>query len=91
MTGNPTYPLLYKVFDGPKWDEVRDARFARAHSAGGVGGKEFGLAAGGYPGEYANGQPISGLEQMESEDAKIFHAGTQLQGDSVVTSVKCYS
>jgi len=44
------------------------------------------LAAGGYPGEYAKGQPISGLEQKESEDAKVFHAGTQLQGDSVVTS-----
>jgi len=48
LTGNPIYPLLYNVFDGPKWDEVRDARFAQAHSAGGVGGKEFGLAAGGY-------------------------------------------
>lgn len=43
------------------------------------------LAAGGYPGSYAKGKVISGLES-EVENAKVFHAGTKLDGDNVVTS-----
>jgi len=44
------------------------------------------LAAGGYPGDYRNGEVIQGLPQQESADGKGFHAGTRLQGDDVVTS-----
>ena len=44
------------------------------------------LAAGGYPGSYAKGLPISGLGQGESADAKVFHAGTALKDGKVVTS-----
>ncbi len=44
------------------------------------------LAAGGYPGSYAKGLPISGLGQGESADAKVFHAGTALAEGDVVTS-----
>ena len=44
------------------------------------------LAAGGYPGSYAKGLPISGLGQGESADAKVFHAGTALKDGNVVTS-----
>ncbi len=44
------------------------------------------LAAGGYPGDYRNGEVIQGLPQQESADGKVFHAGTHLQGDDVVTS-----
>lgn len=44
------------------------------------------LAAGGYPGDYRNGEVIQGLPQQESAEGKIFHAGTRLQGDDVVTS-----
>ncbi|MGK8663790.1 phosphoribosylamine--glycine ligase [Serratia marcescens] len=44
------------------------------------------LAAGGYPGDYRNGEVIQGLPQQESTDGKVFHAGTRLQGDDVVTS-----
>ncbi|WP_189402629.1 phosphoribosylamine--glycine ligase [Arenicella chitinivorans] len=44
------------------------------------------LAAGGYPESYAKGKPISGLDDCDSADCKTFHAGTALQGDSVVTS-----
>jgi len=35
------------------------------------------LAAGGYPGHYNKGDIISGLSEADSEDAKVFHAGTQ--------------
>ncbi|MEH6565009.1 MAG: phosphoribosylamine--glycine ligase [Halopseudomonas sp.] len=44
------------------------------------------LAAGGYPGDYAKGLPISGLAQAQADDGKVFYAGTALQGDQVVTS-----
>ncbi|BEN56997.1 phosphoribosylamine--glycine ligase [Serratia marcescens] len=44
------------------------------------------LAAGGYPGDYRNGEVIQGLPQRESADGKVFHAGTRLQGNDVVTS-----
>lgn len=43
------------------------------------------LAAGGYPGSYAKGKVISGLESSV-ENAKVFHAGTKLDGDNVVTN-----
>ena len=45
------------------------------------------LAAGGYPGEYKKGELITGLERAaELAEVKVFHAGTQLQGDAAVTS-----
>jgi phosphoribosylamine--glycine ligase len=44
------------------------------------------LAAGGYPGDYNNGDVIQGLPQQESADGKVFHAGTRMQGNDVVTS-----
>lgn len=44
------------------------------------------LAAGGYPGSYAKGMPISGLDQATAADAKVFHAGTALHDQQVVTS-----
>ncbi|MFI8418494.1 phosphoribosylamine--glycine ligase [Serratia sp. NPDC078593] len=44
------------------------------------------LAAGGYPAEYRTGDIIHGLPQQESADGKVFHAGTHLEGNDVVTS-----
>lgn len=44
------------------------------------------LAAGGYPSDYNNGEVIQGLPQQESADGKVFHAGTRMQGNDVVTS-----
>lgn len=44
------------------------------------------LAAGGYPGSYHNGQAIYGLPLEEVPDGKVFHAGTRLQSERVVTS-----
>jgi len=44
------------------------------------------MAAGGYPGSYAKGAAISGLEQAESSGAMVFHAGTSREGSAVVTS-----
>ena len=44
------------------------------------------LAAGGYPMDYAKGKVIAGLPTESNEQAKVFHAGTSLSGDDVVTS-----
>ena len=44
------------------------------------------LAAAGYPESYRSGDIISGLHHAESADTKVFHAGTALQEDNVVTS-----
>ncbi|GAB5413346.1 MAG: phosphoribosylamine--glycine ligase [Congregibacter sp.] len=44
------------------------------------------LAAGGYPGSYAKGAPISGLESVASSQAKVFHAGTQRQDNGTVVT-----
>jgi phosphoribosylamine--glycine ligase len=43
------------------------------------------MAAGGYPGDYAKGSPISGLPE-DSNSAKVFHAGTKLDGKHVLTN-----
>jgi phosphoribosylamine--glycine ligase len=45
------------------------------------------LAAGGYPGSYEKGKPIRGLDQASAvPGVTVFHAGTALEGDQVVTS-----
>ena len=43
------------------------------------------MAAGGYPDAYAKGSAISGLKD-DIEDTKVFHAGTQIQADTIVTA-----
>ncbi len=44
------------------------------------------LAAGGYPDAYAKGKVISGLDTPAPANAKIFHAGTKLDGNKVLTN-----
>jgi phosphoribosylamine--glycine ligase len=44
------------------------------------------MASGGYPGPFERGHVISGLARAASmADVKVFHAGTKLEGDHVVT------
>ena len=44
------------------------------------------MAAGGYPGSYPKGHPISGLDSNFPEHVKVFHAGTALSDGGVVTN-----
>jgi len=45
------------------------------------------LSAGGYPGVYEKGKPIRGLEAFrDTDDVRVFHAGTSFNGDEIVTS-----
>ena len=44
------------------------------------------LAAGGYPDKYTKGDSISGLDNIDSRETKVFHAGTELKNGQVVTN-----
>jgi phosphoribosylamine--glycine ligase len=45
------------------------------------------MASEGYPGPYAKGRPVRGLDQAaEVPDVKVFHAGTALKDGQVVTN-----
>jgi phosphoribosylamine--glycine ligase len=44
------------------------------------------LAAGGYPDSYQKGAVISGLPSTENTTSKVFHAGTQQQGNDIITA-----
>ena len=44
------------------------------------------LAAGGYPGSYARGAEISGLDGDPGESRKVFHAGTSRKNGAIVTN-----
>ena len=43
------------------------------------------LAAGGYPGIYARGKPISGLDRDPGKGRKVFHAGTMREAPTAPT------
>ena len=44
------------------------------------------MAAGGYPGAYEKGMIITGLDEAEQTGAKVFHAGTAIEGGQTVTA-----
>jgi phosphoribosylamine--glycine ligase len=61
-----------------------DASIAKLHSATAVC---VVMASHGYPDDYQIGKQIYGLENIKAEDGVVvFHAGTKLDGNTVVTS-----
>lgn len=44
------------------------------------------LVSGGYPGNYTKGFEISGLDILNEDDVLVFHAGTTMADDTVVTN-----
>jgi phosphoribosylamine--glycine ligase len=43
-------------------------------------------ASGGYPGKYASGLPIAGLDSVLDPEVVVFHSGTALQDGTMVTA-----
>jgi len=43
------------------------------------------MAAGGYPGSYTTGDPISGLETIDDPAVKVFHAATRQRDGQIVS------
>jgi phosphoribosylamine---glycine ligase len=43
-------------------------------------------ASGGYPGKYTSGKLITGLPDQHPEDVVVFHSGTAVKGDQIVTA-----
>jgi phosphoribosylamine--glycine ligase len=44
------------------------------------------IVSGGYPGDYKVGELINGLSQNQKENTIVFHSGTQLKNNDVVTN-----
>ena len=44
------------------------------------------MASGGYPGSYVKGEPIYGLEEAETAETLVFHAGTAEKDGKIVTN-----
>jgi phosphoribosylamine--glycine ligase len=44
------------------------------------------LVSGGYPGNYTKGYEISGLDILNEDDVLVFHAGTAMADEAVVTN-----
>ena len=44
------------------------------------------MAAGGYPADYRKGDLITGIDDANGDSCKVFHAGTQLEGNDVLTN-----
>jgi phosphoribosylamine--glycine ligase len=77
--GEPLLPLLQSVAAGalPSREVIASGR------------KRVGVvvASGGYPGEFAIGKPISGLDRAAAlADVRVFHAGTKQSGGGVVSA-----
>ena len=79
MLKGDLYTLLSSALDG-KLDEVK-AEFNPGAACCVV------LASQGYPGSYKKGLSISGLEEAARvPGVKVFHAGTKIENDAIVTS-----
>ena len=77
LLNDDLYAILDACVDG-RLDEI-GVRWRRDACASVV------LASPGYPGDYPKGLPISGLE-IQSENVVVFHAGTAVKDNQVVTA-----
>ena len=44
------------------------------------------IASGGYPESYSKGHVITGLDDIQIEDSRVFHSGTALEKNDIVTN-----
>jgi phosphoribosylamine---glycine ligase len=88
--GDPETQAILPCLDGDLLAALASAAGgsvdAGAVSASGQAAVTVVLAAGGYPDQGDSGSPIAGLAEAEAEGALVFHAGTALRDDTVVTN-----
>jgi phosphoribosylamine--glycine ligase len=70
---------LFNAVSGQKLREIRIRQEPRTACT-------IVAVSGGYPGHYEKGLPITGLDQPLPPDSLIFHAGTRLEKEAVVTN-----
>lgn len=88
--GDPeTQPLMMRLQSDllPLLDHAVDGTLNEAtvqwHPGSAIG---IVVAAGEYPAGSSQGEPISGIEDALQHDCEVFHAGTRLEGDQLVTA-----
>ncbi len=93
--GDPETQVVLPLFDGDFLRLLGESARARittetmeqSHSRRQSAAVCVVLASGGYPGGYASGFPIDGLDALEGrEDILVFHAGTREKDGRVVTA-----
>ncbi|MDD5729242.1 MAG: phosphoribosylamine--glycine ligase [Victivallales bacterium] len=88
--GDPEVQAVMRRFRGDLLDtmlKVVDGRLAEAEIAWSDDAAVcVVMASGGYPGSYAKGFPISGLEEAAAQGAVVFHAGTAEKDGGIVNT-----
>ncbi|MCH7859437.1 MAG: phosphoribosylamine--glycine ligase, partial [Candidatus Marinimicrobia bacterium] len=76
LLDTPLYPLMVQALSGGLPDRVPTKPGAAVAVV---------IASEGYPGRYAKGQPITGLDRLD-EDVLVFHAGTTTNDKGALVS-----
>lgn len=85
--GDPEAQVILPLLQGPLPEVLLDVVDGRVPSLTWSGGAAVCvvLASGGYPAAYRTGLPIAGLADVPA-DVVVFHAGTSVHGDRLVTA-----
>lgn len=89
--GDPETQVYMRLLDGDLLTLLEASEAGKLHEVRVRWHTEYAanivLASGGYPGEYKKGLPITGLEEA-ADDARVmvFHAGTKMEGEQLVTN-----
>ncbi len=88
--GDPETQAVLPLYEGDLLDALEAAAAGELDRVAFAGGSRAAacvvVASGGYPGTYRKGFEISGLEEAADRGCLVFHAGTALRGDAVVTA-----
>jgi phosphoribosylamine--glycine ligase len=88
--GDPEAQVLLPLAGGDVLEALAAAAAGDLRGVGLDGGSRAAVtvvaAAGGYPERGDSGSPISGIEGAQALGALVFHAGTALRGDALVTN-----
>jgi phosphoribosylamine--glycine ligase len=88
--GDPEAQVILPLLDGDLVEAMFEACARRLHAVrlenASAAAACVVVASGGYPGRYAKGYPIEGLEEARRRGCVVFHAGTVSKGGAVLTN-----